>query len=187
MYRSTAFAAAMSIATSMMTYAQGIRVGDTAPKFSVTSMAGKQIFFQDMQTGGPLFIYFIRDGDPVSQQMTSYVNKMIRAYGGVRSTWYGVLNAKEDRARSYQAETDPAFRLERDENMSAAKMFGIANSPTIMEFDGNGTLMHTWKGLSGPNLKGINMEYAAANHKSMQDLDFTRAPSTLKFGIDYHL
>lgn len=183
--RSAAYAA-LSIASSVMVYGFQAKIGDRAPKFSVTSMSGKQVFFQDMQTAGPVFLYFIRDGDAVAQQETSFINKIIGAYGGVRSTWYGIINAKEDRARSYQAETQPAFRLERDDNLAATKSFAIASSPTVLEYDGNGMLMNSWKGFSAVNLKGINVAYASANHKSVQMLDFSDAPTTAKFGTDYN-
>jgi peroxiredoxin len=185
-YRSAALAAAFCVSSSVLVFADQIKIGDPAPKFSVTSMSGKQMFFADMETGGPTFIYFIRNGDAVSQQETGYINKIIRAYGEARSTWYGIINAKEDQARSFQAESNPAFRLERDEGLSAIKMLGVSSAPMVMEFDGNGILMHTWKGYSAVHLKGINMAYAAASHKSMQDLDFSQAPSTAKYGTDFN-
>jgi len=149
-------------------------------------MSGKQVFFKDMQTGGPLFIYFIRDGDSVSQQSTSYINRIIRTYGASRTTWYGFVNARLDRARAFQAESDPAFRLERDENLSATIGFGVTNSPTVLEYDGNGKLINIWKGFSAVNLKGINMAVAEASHKKLKDIDFTKAPSTVKFGVDFN-
>jgi len=183
--RSAVFVAALGFAGSVMVYGWQVKIGTHAPDFSVTSMSGKQMFFQDMQTGGPVFVYFIRDGDGVSQQTSSYINKIVRAYGDSRSTWYGIINAREDRARSFQAETDPAFRLERDENMSATKVLGVTSAPTVLQFSGKGLLMHTWKGFSELNLKEINKAYARASHKTIQDVDFSAAPSTAKYGNDY--
>jgi hypothetical protein len=185
--RSAALVATISFSASIMALGFQAKLGDPIPKFSVTSMTGRQVFFKDMATGGPVFIYFIRDGDTVSQQMTSYVNKIIHAYGGVRSTWYGIVNAREDRARAYQAETEPAFRLTRDESLGATKMFGVSSAPTVLEYDGHGMLINAWKGLSAVNLKGINMAYASGCHKPMQDVDFSQAPATAKYGIDYNV
>ena len=185
-YRSTLLAAAIGISSSVMVYGFQAKTGDPAPKFSVTSMSGKQIFFQDMQTGGPVFIYFIRDGDEVSQQMTLYVNKIIRAYGETRSTWYGLINAREDRARSYQAEVDPAFRLERDETNVATKAFGVSSAPSVMEYSSKGKLLHSWKGYSADKLKDINAAFAKSNHRPVQVVDFSDVPTTARYGSDYN-
>jgi hypothetical protein len=178
-------ASALTVACTAVAFGTQTKTGDPAPSFSVTSMGGRQVFFKDMQTGGPIFIYFIRDGDPVTQQMTSYINKIIRSYGKSRSTWYGILNTQMERARSYQAETMPAFRLERDENMAAVKAFAVVSSPTVFEYDGNGMLMNIWKGYSAVNLKAINLAVSSASHKPVHEIDFTAAPSTLQFGLDY--
>ena len=148
-------------------------------------MSGKQLFFKDMQTGGPVFVYFIRDGDSISQRTTEYINQIIKAYGASRTTFYGVVNDREDRSRSYMAEANPAFRLERDENLSAVKAFGVTTSPTIFEFSSKGLITHVWKGFSGVNLSEINNAYAKASRKSVQTIDFSGAPSTAQYGVDY--
>jgi len=179
------FAAGIGIACSGIGFAQ-IKGGDPIPKFSVTSMGGKQMFFPDLATGGPLFIYFIRDGDTVSQQTTSYINKMIRSYGKSRATWYGIVNVKADRGMSFEAEADPAFRLELDEDMSAMKAFELSNAPAIFEIGGDGTVLNAWRGFSGVNLKAINRAMAEASHKSLHNIDFSAAPSRARYGQDFH-
>ena len=163
-----------------------VRIGSGPPHFSVTSMGGKQVFFQDMQTGGPIFVYFVRDGDAISQQATSYINQIIRSYGKSRTTWYGIINARNDHARSFQAETSPAFRLETDENLAATRAFGVVNAPAVFEFDGNGILINVWKGFSAVNLKGLNMANAEGNHKPVHAIDFSKAPATAVFGVDFN-
>ena len=35
------------------------------------------------------------------------------------------------------------------------------------------------------NLSEINKAYAKASHKPVQDIDFSKAPSTAKYGVDY--
>jgi len=161
------------------------KIGDPVPSFSVTSMGGKQVFLKDMQTGGPIFLYFVRDGDGVSQQNTTYINSMIRAYGKSRVTWYGIVNAREDRARSFQAETNPAFQLERDENLAAVKAFSLTNGPAVFEISRRGTLMNVWRGYSATNLKSLNSEMARVSRKPTQMLDFTTAPATAQFGSNF--
>jgi len=177
--------ALVTAALSASAFGLQTKIGDKVPSFSVTSMGGKQLFLKDMQTGGPIFIYFMRDGDSVSQQDTTYVNSIIRAYGASRVTWYGVVNAREDRARSFQAEANPAFQLERDENLAAVKAFSLTNAPAVFEISRRGTLMNSWLGYSATNLKAINAEVARVSRRHLEMLDFSGAPSTAQFGSNY--
>jgi len=175
----------MGVACSASVFGFQVKIGDSAPSFSVTTMGGKQLFFKDMQTGGPIFLYFIRDGDTPTQQQTSYINQMIRDYGTSRVTWYGILNVGGNRAKSYEAEVNPAFRIEQDQNLSAIKSFSLTNGPVVIEFDGSGHVLNTWHGFSAVNLKGMNVAMAAASHKPIHDLDYSTAPSRARFGGDY--
>ena len=176
--------AAAALVTVCATASAEVKVGDKVPSFSVTSMEGKQQFFKDLQSG-PTFLYFIRDGDSVCQQETSYVNKMVAAYGGTRSTWYAVINAKLDRARSFKAEQSPVLRLVRDEDASAARAFGLTSGPAVIEIDNRGRVKNVWHGFSAVNLKEINSAFAAANRVPMKWMDFTKAPGVTMFGTDY--
>jgi peroxiredoxin len=162
-----------------------LKIGDPAPSFSVTNLGGRQLFWKDLQTGGPVFVYFIRDGDSVSQQTTSYINKIIKGYGTTRSTWYGIINAQVDRTRSFMAETNPAFRMERDGNMSAVKAFGVVSAPAVFEFDEQGILINTWRGYSAVNLQSINEAMAKAEKQTALAMKFHRAPSVARTGENY--
>jgi peroxiredoxin len=176
----------LSISAALTAVAFGqTKVGDVAPDFSVTSMSGKQLFFKDMHSGGPTFIYFLRDGDSVCQQATGYIDKIISSYGTTRSTWYGILNAKEDRARSFQAEFNPPFRLTRDSGLVASRAFGVSSGPAVIQFDSKGVVVNVWKGFSSANLKSINEAAASANHKKVRWIDLSKAPDTAQYGVDY--
>ena len=148
-------------------------------------MGGKEILYKDMKASGPLFLYFIRDGDSVCQEETDYISKIAGAYGATRATWYGILNAREDRARSFQAEHNPAFRLVRDEYLKAVHAFGVLSAPTIIQVSSRGSIVHIWHGYSAASLNEINKAFATVNRKPVQALDFSRAPAVTMYGVGY--
>jgi len=184
-HRTCSIALALGAVCSGFALGAQTKIGDPVPQFTLTSMGGKEMFFKDMQTGGPIFLFFIRDGDSVTQQATYYINQIIKDYGTSRATWYGIINANKDRARSYQAEVNPPFQLERDENTSAVKIFGVTNPPVIFEYSRRGKLMNVWKGYSEANLISLNTEMARVSRKPLQSIDFSKAPQSIQFGVDY--
>ncbi len=162
-----------------------VKVGDPSPKFSALSMDGKRLFLKDLENEGPIFLYFLRDGDAVARKETAYIKQIVKAYTPSRSNWYAVINGREDRARSLAAEYALPFRILRDEDLSAVHAFGIQNSPAVVQISHTGKILGIWRGFSGYRLKAINKAAASVNRRKIHSIDFSSTPSTTEYGLDY--
>lgn len=163
--------------------AQGLRVGDKVPSFSVVGPDGKQVFLKDMQNAGsPIFLFFINDRDGTSASAAGYINKIAGAYTPSKVKWYGIINAREDRLRSYQSEMNPPYQLYMDPTLSAVQTFKAQGSPYVVLINKSGRVAHIWNGYSGANLKDLNRAVARANGRKVASIDFRRTPSTVQYG-----
>ena len=183
--RLSTFLIAAGFATSAMAFQA--KVGLPSPKFSALSMDGKRLFLGDLQSEGPIFLYFMRDGDPTTRLETTYIERIVRSYVPSRANWYAVVDGKADRMRSVAAEYNLPFRMLRDEDLSVVHAFGIQNSPAVVEISSDGKVMNIWKGYSGYRLKAINKATAAINHRKLQYIDFSQTSSTTIYGVDYQI
>ena len=98
---------------------------------------------------------------------------------------YGVINTRDDRTRSFMAEFKPSFRILRDEDMSIVHALGVMNSPTVVQISTHGKIMNVWRGFGADKLKDINKAVAKANRKPVASIDFSKAPATTQFGVNY--
>jgi len=163
--------------------AQNLHPGNAAPKFNVKDIAGREYLLSNlMDQGSPTFLYFINIRDNTSRQASSYINKIIQNYTPSPTKWFGIVNAPEDKLRSYQSEMSPPYQLLMDEGLNSMQIYHAKSSPTIVEIDKSGNVMHTWQGFSASNLKSLNRAVAAANGKRVMEMDFSRAPSTVVYG-----
>jgi peroxiredoxin len=166
-----------------MAGAQGVSVGDKAPGFTVNEVSGRVWSLRDMRSqGSPLFLYFINDRDNLSSRASSYINRMVRAYTPSHVKWYGIINAREDRTRSYVTEFNPPYQVLMDRNMTAVQLYGLQNAPAVIMIDRQGRVAKIWRGFSGPMLKDLNRTLARVNGKRVKRLDFSRTPSVTQYG-----
>jgi len=174
-----------TIGSACLASAYQLKVGDKSPDFSAVSMSGRRLYLKDLQEQGPVFLYFVRDGESPCSQETPYIERMLKSYGATRSNWYGVLNSKDDQVRAFMAEYSPSFRVLKDEDMSMVHALGIRNAPTVVQIGAHGKVLHVWRGFSGTNLNEMNLAMAKANHQKASQLDFSQAPSTTIYGVDF--
>jgi peroxiredoxin len=160
--------------------------GKPAPKFTIQSTEGKTLSLKDLQGEGIVFLYFIRNGDAVNDEASNYIHRIIRAYSpNTKSKWFGVFSGNDSQARSWQAEHNPPYKLLMDRDNKVARMYRIESSPAIVEIDGKGNIVREWQGYSGYWLKDLNGFASVANNKKKATIDFSRTPSTTRFGRPY--
>lgn len=182
------FAAVVALSISALAAVpQSMQSGKPAPKFTIQSMEGKRLSLKDLQGEGIVFLYFIRPGDPVNNQAVSYIHRIIKAYSPNRkSKWFGVIATnKAEEARSWEAEFNPPYKLLLDQDNQVAKLYKVENSPAIVEIDGKGNVVREWQGFSGYWLKDLNSFASVANNKKKAKIDFSRTPSTTRYGRPY--
>jgi len=163
------------------------KIGLPSPKFSAVSIDGKRLFLGDLQNEGPIFLYFMRDGDPTTRLATTYIERIVRSYVPSRANWYAVVDGRADRMRSVASEYNLPFRMLRDADLSVVHAFGIQNSPAVVEIGSDGKVMNIWKGYSGYRLKAINKATAEINYRKVRHIDFSKTPSTTIYGVDYQI
>lgn len=163
--------------------AQGVQPGDPAPAFTVNNAAGKPVLLRDLRNqGSPFFLYFINDRDNVSGRASSFINRMVRSYTPSKVKWYGIINSREDRARSYLSEFNPPYQVYLDPQMTTVQLYGFQSAPAVVEIDGEGKVVKIWRGFSGWMLKDLNREIARVNGKRAKAFDFSRTPSVTQYG-----
>jgi peroxiredoxin len=165
---------------------QSLSPGEQAPEFLAQSIEGKRISLKDLRGEGVVFLYFIRDGDPVNNEAMNTIHRMIRAYyPNDHAKFFGVINVDQNRARSWNAEINPPYKLLLDPKNELVYKYKIESSPAIVEIDTQGRIVKEWQGFSGYWLKDLNGFLAKATRKKLQQFDFTKTPSVTQFGRPY--
>ncbi len=165
---------------------QGLTPGEQAPEFFIPSIEGKRLSLKDLRGEGVVFLYFIRDGDPVNNEAMNTIHRMIRAYyPNDHAKFFGVINADQSRARSWMAEIDPPYKLLLDPKLELVYKYKVESSPAIVEIDTQGRIVKEWQGYSGYWLKDLNGFLAKATRRKLQQFDLTKTPSVTRFGLPY--
>ncbi len=165
---------------------QGLTPGEQAPEFLIPSIEGKRLSLKDLRGEGVVFLYFIRDGDPVNNEAMNTIHRMIRAYyPNNHAKFFGVINVDQNRARSWNAEINPPYKLLLDPKNELVYKYKIESSPAIVEIDSSGKIVKEWQGFSGYWLKDLNGFLAKATRKPLQKFDFSKTPSVTQFGRPY--
>ena len=177
----------LSVSVAMIAIAgQSLTPGDMAPEFWTHSIEGKRLSLKDLRGEGVVFLYFIRDGDPVNNEAMNMIHRMIRAYyPNDHAKFFGVINADQDRARSWNAERNPPYKLLLDPKLELVYKYKIESSPAIVEIDAEGRVVKEWQGFSGYWLKDMNGFLAKATRRKLQQFDLTKTPSVTQFGRPY--
>lgn len=162
-----------------------LKPGDKAPAFLATTLDGNRVAFQDLNQGGPVFLYFIREGDTVNTAASSYIHRIINAYMPARAKWFGVTDADEPHARAWLARYNTPYQLLMDRDRRMVHTFQVTSSPTVIEIGADGIIAGQWTGLSGDGMKKLNAAVASANGATARSIDLTGAPSTTEYGESY--
>lgn len=166
--------------------AQELHRGNPAPTFVLSNLGGDKVASSSLRNPGhPSFLFFINEADNVSRQAANVINKMVASYGNTDVKWTGIINAREDRARSYQAELNPTYTLLLDPQMSVIAQYQIKNSPTVVMIDENGKVARVWKGYSAAMMKNLNTAMANASGGRAQRFDSTGLPSSVTYGTPF--
>ena len=64
-----------------------LRVGDKAPHFMVQTLDGDRVTLGDLNPGGPVFLYFIHEGDTTNVAPSSYIHRIIGTYAPSKAKW----------------------------------------------------------------------------------------------------
>ncbi|MBN9501451.1 MAG: hypothetical protein BGO01_01385 [Armatimonadetes bacterium 55-13] len=165
---------------------QSLTPGDLAPEFLISSIEGKRLSLKDLRGEGVVFLYFIKDGDSVNNDAMPYIHRLIRAYyPNEHAKFFGVINVDQSRARAWNAEINPPYKLLLDPRGDLIYKYKIESSPAIVEIDTEGKIVKEWQGFSGYWLKDLNGFVSKATRKPLKQFDFSKTPSVTQFGRPY--
>lgn len=165
---------------------QSLTLGEQAPEFFIPSIEGKRLSLKDLRQEGVVFLYFIRDGDPVNNEAMNTIHRMIRAYyPNDHAKFFGIINADQNRARSWNAEINPPYKLLLDPKLELVYKYKVESSPAIVQIDASGKIVREWQGFSGYWLKDLNGYLSKATRRPLQKFDFSKTPSVTQFGRPY--
>lgn len=162
-----------------------LKAGSMAPAFMVQTLDGDRVTLKELNPGGPVFLYFIHEGDTVNTSASSYIHRIVASYMPAKAKWYGVYDSSEANARSWLARYRTPYQMLMDRDLRMVHTFQVASSPTVIEIDPQGMIAEEWIGLSGAGMKDLNSAVAAANGVKAKTIDLTAAPSTTQFGTRY--
>lgn len=165
---------------------QSLTPGDVAPEFYLPSVEGKRLTLKDLRGEGIVFLYFIREGDPVNNEAMKMIHKLILAYyPNEHAKFFGVINADLSRARSWMAEHNPPYKLILDPRLELVYKYKVESSPAIVEIDARGRIVKDWQGYSGFWLKDLNGFLSKATKKPLAKFDWSKTPIVTQYGIPY--
>jgi len=165
---------------------QSLTPGDVAPEFYMPSVEGKRLTLKDLRGEGIVFLYFIREGDPVNNEAMKMIHKLILAYyPNEHAKFFGVINADLSRARSWMAEHNPPYKLILDPRLELVYKYKIESSPAIVEIDARGRIVKDWQGYSGFWLKDLNGFLSKATKRPLAKFDWSKTPIVTQYGIPY--
>jgi len=166
--------------------ATNLKIGSPLPPFTAAGADGKKYLIKDLQNPGhTAFLYFINEADATSREMTSHFDRIVKAYQPGDIKVFGIINAREDKARSYQSEFQSPYQLLIDPTLSTIQLLGVKSAPTVVMIDESGNVGKVWAGYSATALKEINTAMAGGASGRAQTFDFGAAPSTTKYGAPY--
>src|SRR5579862_4618675 len=139
----------MAISALAVTQSHDWKPGDPAPPFMASTIDGDRVTIKELNPGGPVFLYFIKDGDQINTAASSFVHRIIHAYMPAKAKWYGVFDGDEAHARSWLAASNTPYRILMDRDLAVVHAFQVQSSPEVIEIDGNGKIVKAWMGLSG--------------------------------------
>jgi len=168
--------------------ATNVKVGQPLPPFTASGIDGKKYLTSDLRNEGhPAFLYFINESDGTSRAMTSFFDRIVKAYQPGDTKVFGIINAREDKARSYQSEFQSPYQVLVDPNLSTINLLGVKSAPTVIMLDESGNVSKVWAGFSATALKEINTAMAGGAEGRAQTFDFGTAPSATKYGASYNV
>lgn len=189
MKRLTSIFAVSCVAVSafgFLVHGQGLKIGDALPTFDLPNVDGKKVFSTDLQNPGhPAFIYFINDMDNTSRETTAYFNRLVRMYQPGNVKVFGITNARQEQARSWQSEFKPPYQVLTDPQLASMKLMAIKSAPTIVMINPDGKVGRIWSGFSAPMLKEVNAAMAGSVSRRAQVFDLGTAPATTRYGRPY--
>jgi len=136
-----------------------IVAGQTAPEFSLKSIAGTEYSLQKLLARGPVFASFFKVSCPVCQFTFPFLERLYKRYGGKDVTFLGISQDNARATKEFADEYGVTFPMLLDaEGYPASNAYGLTNVPTSLLIETDGSLKIASLGFNKKDLEVIAAE-----------------------------
>ncbi len=153
-----------------------LKPGQAAPQFSATGSDGKPHSLASLTKGGPMVLYFIKDGCPVNHEAAPFVAKIANAFGP-KANIVGVYNGDVAGAKRWSKSYKAPYVVLSDPQMKIIRSYGAPWSPYLVAVGQDGKVTKVFEGASVQELTKVNQICASGAGKAMASISFAGAPA----------
>ena len=139
-----------------------VSAGHTAPDFALPQVDGGRASLADALKRGPAVLAFFKIACPVCQFTFPFLERMHKAYGNERVSFWGISQDDQRDTKEFCAEYGITFpALIDEEGYPVSNRFGLTYVPTVLLIAPDGKVKVSGEGFSKSDLEKISAEIAA--------------------------
>lgn len=155
-----------------------------APGLRAPASDGSSYDLAELTAERPVFLVFIKDGCPCSEDASPLYERLFRAYGE-RVRFLGVINGDVEVARSWAAANRVSYPILADPELAIIHAYEAGNSAYTALVDRSGTLEVLWPGYSKGMLREASERVARLAGVEPVPVDTTGAPEQMLTGCPF--
>ncbi len=156
----------------------------TSATFAGEASDGHFYTQQQLTTGRPAVLVFIKDDCPCSEIAQPLFNRLFVAYGA-RVNFLGVIDAEVEVARDWADRFDCPYPILADPAQKVIQTYRAENSAYVALLAPGGQLKHLWPGFSRSMLEELGELLAALSQQPPQTLELFDAPTRMYSGCPF--
>jgi peroxiredoxin len=138
-----------------------VHAGNKAPNFELADLDGERVSLREALKRGPVVAAFFKVSCPVCQFTFPFLERLFKAYGSDRTTFWAISQDDARDTRDFCAEYGVTFpALIDDDGYPASNEYGITNVPTFYLIAPDGSVQIDSVGFGKQALEKISRELA---------------------------
>ncbi len=138
-----------------------VRIGQTAPAFSLPGLNGQTHSLADALRKGPVALAFFKISCPICQYAFPFLERIHQAYGNQRVTVWGISQDDARDTNEFCAEYGLTFPMLIDaEGYPVSNQYGLTNVPTVLLVMPDGKVKVSNHGFSKKDLEAVSSAFA---------------------------
>ncbi len=123
-----------------------LKVGDTAPDFTIKTVGGKSVGLSDLK-GNPSVLFFYAGWCPCSNESAHQLNMAYRDFAKKGVNFVGIgFQDKKNSLSEFAVKHNIPFPVGFDLDQSVARNFGVSTPPTTIFLSGDGKVLSIFVG-----------------------------------------
>jgi len=138
-----------------------VHAGNKTPNFELTDLDGQRVSLHEALKRGPVVAAFFKVSCPVCQFTFPFLERLFKAYGSDRTTFWAISQDDARDTRDFCTEYGVTFpALIDDDGYPASNEYGITNVPTFYLIAPDGSVQIDSVGFGKQALEKISGELA---------------------------